>query len=159
MLARLKLLWQKLARLEKAFLIALLLDLILAAAAPASILKFLVTVVVWTLGAAVLLRLARRYTGQLIWRLRNRLIVAYVFIAVVPVLLIVVLVASAVYVITGQAAVYLISAELERLLLQIGQLGRVDDRCNARHDAPSGAGSGAIIDALGGAAPAWPGAP
>ena len=59
-------------------------------------------------------RLARRYTAMLIWRLRNRLIVAYVFIAVVPILLIVVLVASATYVITGQAAVYLITSELDR---------------------------------------------
>ena len=114
MAARLKLFWRNLARLEKAFLLVLAADLILSLAAPASALKLIATVAVWLLGIVVLFRLARRYAAQVIWRLRNRLIVAYVFIAVVPVLLIVVLVASAVYVITGQAAVYLISAELER---------------------------------------------
>ena len=114
MLARLKLLWQNLARLEKAFLLILLLDLVLSLVAPTSALKLLATVAVWGIGLVVAFRIARRYTTKVIWRLRNRLIVAYIFIAVVPILLIVVLVASATYVITGQAAVYLISAELER---------------------------------------------
>src|ERR1051325_11936042 len=114
MSSRLKLFWQNLASLEKAFLIVLLLDLILSLAAPASALKLLVTIAVWILGIVVVFRLARRYAARLIWRLRNRLIVAYVFIAVVPVLLILVLVASATYVITGQTAVYLINSELER---------------------------------------------
>src|SRR6476659_3078156 len=112
--ARLKLLWQKLARLEKAFLIVLLADLILSLAAPASALKIIVSIAAWILGIVVVFRLLRRYASILIWRLRSRLIVAYVFIAVVPVLLIVVLVASAMYVITGQASVYRISSELER---------------------------------------------
>src|ERR1051325_10361153 len=100
--ARPKLLWQKLARIEKAFLIVLLLDLLLIPFAPASGMQLLVSIAAWTLGIICAARLARRYTTKLIWRLRNRLIVAYVFIAVVPILLIVVLVASATYVITGQ---------------------------------------------------------
>ena len=112
--ARLKLLWQKLARIEKAFLIVLLLDLILVLAAPASVFQLLASIAAWVLGIICAARLTRRYTTTLIWRLRNRLIVAYVFIAVVPILLIVVLVASAIYVITGQAAVYLITSELDR---------------------------------------------
>jgi sigma-B regulation protein RsbU (phosphoserine phosphatase) len=111
------LLWQKLARLEKIFLIVLLLDLVLAVAAPASLWRIAVSTAVWVLGIIVAVRLARRYTGRIIWRLRNRLIVAYLFIAVVPVLLILVLVASATYVITGQVAVYLVHAELERRIL------------------------------------------
>jgi phosphoserine phosphatase RsbU/P len=112
--ARLKLLWQKLARVEKAFLIVLIVDLILVLAAPTSGFQLLASVAAWALGIVCASRLARRYTALLIWRLRNRLIVAYVFIAVVPILLIVVLVSRATDVITGQTAVYLITSELDR---------------------------------------------
>jgi sigma-B regulation protein RsbU (phosphoserine phosphatase) len=112
--ARLKLLWQRLARVEKAFLLVLLLFIALTVATPASGFRLLVSIAVWTLGIVASVRLARRYSAQLIWRLRNRLIVAYAFIAVVPILLIVVLVACAAYVITGQAAVYFITSELDR---------------------------------------------
>jgi phosphoserine phosphatase RsbU/P len=112
--ARLKLLWQSLGRVEKAFLAVLLLYIILVIAAPASGFRLLGSIAAWTLGIASAIRLMRRYAPQVIWRLRNRLIVAYAFIAVVPVLLIIVLVARAMFVITGQAAVYLITSELNR---------------------------------------------
>src|SRR5215467_10135584 len=112
--ARPILLWQRLARLEKAFLLVLFLYLLLVFAAPASGFRLLALIAAWTLGIVVSVRLFRRYAAQVIWRLRNRLIVAYAFIAVVPILLIIVLVASAMSVITGQAAVYLITSELER---------------------------------------------
>ena len=111
---RLKLLWQSLGRIEKAFLLVLLLYIVIALAAPASAWRILALIAVWTLGIVAGIRLARRYAPQAIWRLRNRLIVAYAFIAVVPVLLIIVLVASATYVIAGQTAVYLITSELDR---------------------------------------------
>jgi hypothetical protein len=74
--ARPKLLWQKLTDIEKAFLIVLLLDLILALAVPASGLQLFASIVAWALGIVCAARLARRYTTKLIWRLRNRLIVA-----------------------------------------------------------------------------------
>jgi phosphoserine phosphatase RsbU/P len=112
--ARLKLLWQSLGRVEKAFLAVLLLYLVLVIAAPSSAFSLLASSAAWILGIISAIRLIRRYVPRLIWRLRNRLIVAYAFIAVVPILLIVVLVASAMYVITGQAAVYLITSELDR---------------------------------------------
>ena len=48
-----------------------------------------------------------------IWRLRNRLIVAYLFIAVVPVVLILVLMLVTSYAVIGQMAVYLVNRELE----------------------------------------------
>jgi sigma-B regulation protein RsbU (phosphoserine phosphatase) len=112
--ARLKLLWQRLARIEKAFLLVLLLYIILALATPASAFRLLLLIAVWTLGIAAAFRLVRRHAPEIIWRLRNRLIVAYAFIAVVPVLLIVVLVASATFVIAAQTAVYLITSELDR---------------------------------------------
>jgi sigma-B regulation protein RsbU (phosphoserine phosphatase) len=114
MAARLKLLWQSLGRIEKAFLLVLLLYIAVALAAPASGFRILLSIGAWALGIASVVRLARRYAAQVIWRLRNRLIVAYAFIAVVPILLIIVLVTSAAYVITGQTAVYLITSELGR---------------------------------------------
>src|SRR5262249_49888026 len=50
----------------------------------------------------------------LIWRLRNRLIVAYLFIAVVPILLILIMAAITSYAVIGQMAVYLVNSELNR---------------------------------------------
>jgi sigma-B regulation protein RsbU (phosphoserine phosphatase) len=105
---------QKLARIEKIFIAVFLLDIVLALSRTTSALGLIVSIATWALGLVLVYRLARRYTAAAIWRLRNRLIVAYVFIAVVPVLLIMVLVASATYVITGQLAVYLVNSELER---------------------------------------------
>ena len=62
--------------------------------------------------------LAWRYISagirKTIWLLRNRLIVTYVFIGVVPVLLIVLLVGIGGWFIFGQVADYLITRELER---------------------------------------------
>jgi phosphoserine phosphatase RsbU/P len=112
--ARATLLWRKLARVEKAFLLVLLLHLILSLAAPPSGFNIVLTIALWTLGVVVGVRLARRFTARVIWRLRNRLMVAYIFIAVVPILMILVLVVSAGNVIAGQLAVYLVNSELER---------------------------------------------
>ena len=53
------------------------------------------------------------FERNLIWRLRNRLIVAYLFIAVVPIVLILVLLATTAYVVVGQMAVFLVYAELQ----------------------------------------------
>ena len=50
----------------------------------------------------------------MIWRLRNRLIVAYAFIAMVPIALILALVAVSTYGVTGQIALYLVNSELDR---------------------------------------------
>lgn len=55
-----------------------------------------------------------------IWRLRNRLIVTYIFIGVVPLVLILVSVGVGGYILAGQTAMYLVSSELDRT---IGMLG------------------------------------
>ena len=59
-------------------------------------------------------RWLRYLTRQAIWRLRNRLLVTYLFIAVVPLLLIVMLVGLGAYAVASQVAVHLMSSELER---------------------------------------------
>ncbi len=51
---------------------------------------------------------------QGIWSLRNRLLVAYVFIAVVPVLLMGAFAAAAAWVLAGQISIHLVSTELGR---------------------------------------------
>ncbi len=61
-----------------------------------------------------LIRLLRRSLGKAIWRLRNRLIAAYLLIAVVPVVLILTLAGIAAYAVMGQMAVYMVDNELSR---------------------------------------------
>ncbi len=68
-------------------------------------------VTIWRTGKYVL--------RSIIWRLRNRLIVAYVFIAFVPIVLLATLGAVTAYFVTGQVAIYLVNSELER---QVGTL-------------------------------------
>ena len=65
-------------------------------------------VLAWRLGAALIRRS--------IWRLRNRLIMTYVFIGLVPLVLIVILVGLGSYILAGQTAMYLVSSELDRTL-------------------------------------------
>jgi sigma-B regulation protein RsbU (phosphoserine phosphatase) len=74
-----------------------------------------------SLGVASLYRAVRRILRGAVWRLRNRLIVAYVFIAVVPVILILVMAGLAGYVVIGEMAVYLANRELES---RLGQMHR-----------------------------------
>lgn len=58
----------------------------------------------------------------MLWRLRNRLLVTYLFIAVIPILLIVGMVALTAYMLYGQLAGYLISSDLESKAHQLGAL-------------------------------------
>jgi sigma-B regulation protein RsbU (phosphoserine phosphatase) len=58
--------------------------------------------------------LAFRLMRKSIWRLRNRLYVTWIFIGVVPIVLILALVASGTWIVAGQIAVYLVSSELKR---------------------------------------------
>jgi sigma-B regulation protein RsbU (phosphoserine phosphatase) len=66
------------------------------------------------LGIILGFRLLRTGIRKSIWRLRNRLIVTYVFIAVVPIMLILILAGLGSYIVAGQVAAYLISSELDR---------------------------------------------
>ena len=112
--ARLKDFVQKLGRLGIAFFALLLLYLLLYLAAPTSGFTAFLLFAVYVTGAVYGLRMLRRSVKRTIWRLRNRLIVAYLFIAVVPIALIVILVGIGAYILTGQAGVYLVGSELDR---------------------------------------------
>src|SRR5580658_3132398 len=114
MAARLKSFYRKLGRIEKTFLVLVLLAAVLAYALPNSFIGLVVTFATWIAGVIVAIRLARTGVRKLIWRLRNRLIVAYAFIAMVPIALILALVLVSAYGLTGQIAIYLINSELDR---------------------------------------------
>jgi sigma-B regulation protein RsbU (phosphoserine phosphatase) len=105
---------RRLGRLGVAFVLLLAVYLVLNLLAPSSGFTLLATLAVYAAGTLFALQLVRRNVRRLIWRLRNRLIVAYLFIAFVPIVLIVILVASGAYVVVGQVAVYLVNSELER---------------------------------------------
>jgi len=69
------------------------------------------------------------YLGRLValirpWRLRWRLIVAYVFIAIVPILLILLLVVLGMFIVGGQFAALLVTADLRERLSALHQLNR-----------------------------------
>src|SRR3954454_20235515 len=71
-------------------------------------------VAVWAFGSWFFIRFTRTLVRRILWRLRNRLIVAYVFIALVPVVLITLLAGLGALLVGGQICVYLLTAELER---------------------------------------------
>src|SRR5919108_798445 len=58
--------------------------------------------------------------GELLWRLRNRLIVTYVFIGVIPVVLLVTLAGTAFYLFAGQFATFIVTSGLNSDLKSLG---------------------------------------
>jgi phosphoserine phosphatase RsbU/P len=113
-LTQLNSLYRKTGWPERVFALALLVYLLLRWSAPASALQALAAIVLTLAGVWAALRLARRTIRAAVWRLRNRLVVAYLFIAVVPVVLILALVLIGAYILTGQVTVYLVTSAIER---------------------------------------------
>jgi sigma-B regulation protein RsbU (phosphoserine phosphatase) len=90
-----------------------LLDLILIVTGAAALLSIVLSIVLIGFGVSRLAAIALR-RSHLIWRLRNRLIVTYVFIGAVPILLILALLFSGGWIVVGQVATYLVRSELMR---------------------------------------------
>jgi sigma-B regulation protein RsbU (phosphoserine phosphatase) len=111
--------WKRAGKVEKTFTAALILYLILLATWPGSGFETIVAFVTFVLGAWIALRLLRLGLRKLTWSLRNRLMVAYVFIAVLPILLVLTLVGLGAYILAGQVAVYLVRSELDRRLVSL----------------------------------------
>ena len=103
-----------LGRLKQAILLGLAAYVVTRLAAAPSLFSQALGFVLYILVLIFLFRTARGAIAKAIWRLRNRLITAYLFIALVPVLLIVLLAGLTTYWITGQMAGYLVDAELNR---------------------------------------------
>jgi sigma-B regulation protein RsbU (phosphoserine phosphatase) len=81
---------------------------------PGSVLVPIVTMALVIAGSWTVLRWVRRLVRHAIWRLRNRLLLSYVFIAVVPVFLLGVLGLFGAWALSGQVAVYLVTQEFQQ---------------------------------------------
>jgi sigma-B regulation protein RsbU (phosphoserine phosphatase) len=128
---------RQLGRIEKAFLVCLAAFLLLHWFGAGLLWQALLALPVFFLGLATVFRGVRRILRGAVWRLRNRLILAYVFIAVVPVILILVMAALAGYVVIGEMAVYLANRELDSRLTQMHRQALALARVPARGDAES----------------------
>jgi phosphoserine phosphatase RsbU/P len=106
--------WKSLRKLDKVFAFLLLGYLLFLLFAPGNAFTFVLQFLVIVVGAWIALRFTRVGLRKAIWRLRNRLLVAYVLIAVVPILLILALFGLGTYLLGGQFAVYLARSELDR---------------------------------------------
>jgi sigma-B regulation protein RsbU (phosphoserine phosphatase) len=76
-------------------------------------LQALLGAVTFVAGLIVAWKMLRAGARQMIWRLRNRLIVAYVFMALIPVLLLLALGAALAYLTSSQMLAYLVTTNLE----------------------------------------------
>jgi phosphoserine phosphatase RsbU/P len=105
--------------------------------------------------AIVLLAIAgfRWLRSQLLWRLRNRLIVTYVFIGVIPVFLLVMISLITLYLLAGQFASFVVTSDITTHLRSM----EAADRAIAHHVAVHISGSGKLdADVLGHARPHRP---
>jgi sigma-B regulation protein RsbU (phosphoserine phosphatase) len=105
--------------------------------------------------AIVLLAIAgfRWLRSQLLWRLRNRLIVTYVFIGVIPVFLLVVISLITLYLLAGQFASFVVTSDITTHLRSM----EAANRAIAHHVAVHISGSGKLdADVLGHARPHRP---
>src|SRR5580765_3728892 len=83
----------------------------------------LLRLAMYVAGIWLTIRLMRLAIRRGIWRLRNRLLAAYLFMAVVPILLIGTLAVFAMRAIASQLAVYLVTSELDRRIDGLRLLG------------------------------------
>lgn len=104
----------KMKRTQFQIILALMiLDAILLAGGKLGLLALLITIGLPAYGLIrVFAKLLRR--SHLIWRLRSRLMVTYIFVGAVPIVLILALAYTGTWMIVGQVAAYLVSSELTR---------------------------------------------
>src|ERR1035438_8136127 len=96
--------WGRLGWIEKTFLVLLAVYALLKVTDLSPTWQFLTVLALFLFGSVALIRLSYALTRKAIWRLRNRLIAAYLFIAVVPIVLIVLLAVLAGDTLVGQVA-------------------------------------------------------
>ncbi len=110
--------WRARSRLEKAVAVlvpvVLLLELVPLPGALVNVLE-LIQLLTFAAVAVLAVRYLRAAILVLMWRLRNRLLVAYVFIGVVPVVLVLGMAALAAYIFYGQVATYMAFTEVEQM--------------------------------------------
>src|ERR1035441_10085569 len=117
---------------EKTFLVLLAIYALLRLIGQSPTWQFLTALAAFVFGSIAIVRLTYSVTRKAIWRLRNRLIVSYLFIAVVPIVLIVLLAGLAGYTLIGQLAAYFVRNNLAnwetQVLRQAGQAAGMGGR-------------------------------
>jgi len=103
-----------LGKLEIVTLSLVVLVPVLSRLMPGSVLVPIVTMAAIVAGVWTAFRWIRRSVRHAIWRLRNRLLLSYVFIAVVPVLLLAILGLVGAWALSGQVAAYLVAQEFQQ---------------------------------------------
>ncbi len=127
---RLRQLWRRLSALDhSALLLAVLFGVIWLARAAGHELPLLLATLFqfffyFFIGGYLLYRLASTFRERLLWSLRNRLVVAYLFIAVVPVLLLVAMAGLSATLAYRQLAAYLVYKDVQT---RIGSLQALAD--------------------------------
>src|SRR5437016_11379221 len=123
-LASLKKFWRRLSWLEIvcAILVALglLVELFGINGRVFRFLEFLAVVA----GAYLIARFVGWWRSRLLWSLRNRLIVAYLFIAVVPIISIVILVVLAARILYSQLGAYLLYEDIHRRIEMVADIAQ-----------------------------------
>lgn len=110
--------WRRCSRLDVAAVIVLLAGLLASAMDLRGVFSFLKFLAILS-GAYLIFRLIGWGRSRLLWSLRNRLIVAYLFIAVVPILLIMTFVVLAGRFLYSQLGAYLLYEDLHRRIEMI----------------------------------------
>lgn len=105
---------RRVGRSDKVFVCLLALAVAAKYAFPGGAIELLLAFLAFLAGVVVAFKWAGFGIRKLIWRLRYRLIVTYLFIAVVPIVLMAILVWIGAGMFTGQIAAYLVTSELER---------------------------------------------
>ena len=98
--------WSRLGRIEKLFLVLMAIWGLLYFTGMGQKYQMATALSAIFMGVLAIVKVGRMAMRNLIWRLRNRLIVAYLFIAVVPIVLILALMLVTSYALIGQMAVY-----------------------------------------------------
>jgi sigma-B regulation protein RsbU (phosphoserine phosphatase) len=109
----------RLGRLEQVFLALLVLNGLVWVAGRPFPGRELLPLALYVAGILLLFKLLRLAARPILWRVRNRMIVLFLFIGLVPLLLVTALVGLAGYVLIGQVAVHIASAELERRMARL----------------------------------------
>jgi sigma-B regulation protein RsbU (phosphoserine phosphatase) len=123
--------WRRLSRLDLLALVVLLAGLVASEVqAQSRILGFLEFLAILSIGY-LLYRVVAWGRNRLLWSLRNRLIVAYLFIAVVPILLIMTFVVLAGRFLYSQLGAYLLYEDLHR---RIEMITDITQHIAAAHD-------------------------
>src|SRR5579864_3467615 len=94
----------------------------LAWLAPLSGFRFAAFLGTFVTGVWLIVRLLRMAARHAIWRLRNRLLVTYLFISLVPILLVAGLAILGGYSLVSQLAVFLVTSELDRRIESLASI-------------------------------------